>query len=226
MADPDQPRHKAQFTGQNTPGAEDGRLIHPTAFRNVPPLIVALYRIFGDAPGTVLEIGAGTGQQAASFALAFPNLAWWPSDPIPEHRRSISAWQAFCRAPERVPMDIDATDDWATRPDIKALGPLAAVLSMNVIHIAPFQVAKGIIAGAADVLAPGGRLLFYGPFHEDGRPTGPGNASFDAHLRAEDPSWGIRDVSEVSSVAQTKGLTGPEVLKMPADNRLVLFTKT
>ena len=188
-------------------------------------MVARLAFLFEDRRGPVLEIGAGTGQHAAAFALAFPDLDWWPSDPDPLHRRSIAAWARELRVPERPPLDLDASADWAGRPEIRDLGPLTAVLSMNVIHIAPFAVAEGIIQGAAAALAPGGILIFYGPFHEQGRATGPGNARFDQGLRAENPDWGIRDVAEIEALARPAGFSEAQVQGMPADNRLVTFTR-
>ena len=94
---------------------------------------------------------------------------------------------------------------------------------MNVIHIAPIGVAKGIIAGAKQVLAKKGMLIFYGPFHVNGRATGPGNDEFDITLRKRNPEWGIRDLHEVAEIAAREGFGPPHVQVMPADNRLVIF---
>jgi len=38
-----------------------------------------------------------------------------------------------------------------------------AVMAINMIHIAPWRAAEGLMAGAARVLAPGGILYLYGP---------------------------------------------------------------
>ncbi len=176
--------------------------------------------------GPVLEIGAGTGQHATAFALAFPDLDWWPSDLAPDHLASISAWQNALRAPEHPPLTLDAASDWATSAELRALTPLTAVLSMNVIHIAPISVAKGIISGAGKCLAADGLLIFYGPFRENGDHTGPGNIAFDKSLRAENPDWGIRDTGEITALAKTAGLNHVALIPMPADNRLLIFQKT
>jgi hypothetical protein len=83
----------------------------------------------------------------------------------------------------------------------------------------------GLIAGAARVLTPDGLLLLYGPFREAGVDTGAGNAAFDADLRARDPSWGIRDLNEISDIAAQHGLAGPERIAMPANNLAVVFRR-
>ena len=60
--------------------------------------------------------------------------------------------------------------------------------------------------GAARHLAPGGVLVTYGPYLEDGVPTSPGNLAFDQSLRAHDPAWGIRRREDVEHEAQRAGL--------------------
>jgi hypothetical protein len=69
----------------------------------------------------------------------------------------------------------------------------------------------------------GGLLLIYGPFNEGGRFTGPGNAAFDADLRARNPDWGLRAREDVEALAQTHGFTIAPALTMPADNRLLVY---
>jgi SAM-dependent methyltransferase len=211
------------------PGAQDsvpdGRLFSPVFLRNAPPLIAALTRLIGDEAGPVLEIGAGTGQHAAAFALAFPALGWWPSDPDPVHRRSIAAWAAELRAPDRPPLALDAATDWASDPAVQALGPLTAVYAGNVTHIAPWTVTEGIVAGAGTALAPGGRLILYGPFRIDGAFIGDGNRAFDAGLRTDNPDWGLREIGEIDALARTAGLS-PEVrMPMPANNLLAVWRR-
>lgn len=203
--------------------ADDGRLLAPSAVRNGPPLVAALARWFAGRTGPVLEIGSGTGQHAAAFRLAFPDLHWIASDPAPENRASIRAWARFSGLPETEPLDLDAAGDWPARPEIEAHGPLTAVVSMNVIHISPFAVAQGIVRGAGRALGPGGLLVFYGPFRENGRHTGDGNARFDAGLRARDPAWGIRDTAEIGALADAAGLSFAAFEVMPANNRLLVF---
>jgi SAM-dependent methyltransferase len=207
-------------------GTPDGRLFSPVFLRNSPPLIAALTRLIGEETGPVLEIGAGTGQHAAAFSLAFPNLDWWPSDPDPVHRQSIAAWAAELRAPGRQAIDIDAAADWARQDAVRALGPLAAVFAGNVTHIAPFAVTEGLVAGAGRALRPGGRLLVYGPFRTGGAFMGEGNRAFDAGLRADNPAWGLRDLDEIDRLAQRANLVADGRVPMPANNLLAVYRRT
>ncbi|MFV2002951.1 MAG: DUF938 domain-containing protein, partial [Paracoccaceae bacterium] len=145
MADKNKPTsaYLARYRGEGVIEPKDGRLHAPTFARNSPPVLAELAHWLGSANGAVLEIGAGTGQHAAAFSLAFPRLDWWPSDPDAIHRTSIAAWQKAANLPERAPLALDAASDWATDADIVRLAPLTAVISLNVIHIAPFSVAQG-----------------------------------------------------------------------------------
>jgi SAM-dependent methyltransferase len=217
--------HTANFRPGAQESAPDGRLHSPVFLRNAPPLIAALTRVLGDESGPVLEIGAGTGQHAAAFALGFPELQWWPSDPDPIHRRSIAAWAAELRAPDRPPLALDAAADWASDPAVQALGPLTAVYAGNVTHIAPFAVTEGLVAGAGRALAPGGRLLLYGPFRVDGAFLGEGNRAFDAALRADNPDWGLREITEIDALAHAAGLSPEARNAMPANNLLAVWRR-
>lgn len=223
MSGPDKPRyeHLGNLPGAGEIPPGDRRLRAPSFDRNLPPLLVHLTPWLKDLKGPVLEIGSGTGQHAAAFALAFPDIHWWPSEFGAEQRVSISAWQAALNAPARAPFALDASGPWAD--DVTHLGPLRALVSMNVIHISPIAVAHGIIAGAAQTLAPGGILIFYGPFKEDGKHTGAGNESFDQGLRAKNPSWGVRDRAEITGIARQAGLEPADFIVMPSNNRLLIF---
>ncbi|MCG6904839.1 MAG: class I SAM-dependent methyltransferase [Rhodobacter sp.] len=218
--------HVAKYHAGNVPAAADGRLFSDVFLRNSPPLIAALAPLLAGRCGTVLEIGAGTGQHAGACALAFPSLTWQASDPDATHRASVSAWAAHLRLASPPPIALDAASDWATLPEITGIAPLTAVVAMNVIHIAPFAVAEGIVAGAGKSLAQGGLLIFYGPFKVHGAHIGDGNAGFDAGLRADNTEWGLRDVAEIEALARPAGLEFAALQAMPANNRLFVLRKT
>lgn len=218
------PRHIATYSSANAASEPDGRLFAPSFERNGEPIRAALAGLIG-GEGTVLEIGSGTGQHAAHLAGAFPNHLWVPSDPRPEHLASIVAWRRWAKAPNLAePVVLDAATDWAARLEVAALRPVA-VFSANVVHIAPWTVAEGIVAGAGRLLGPGGRLILYGPFREGGVHTGDGNRSFDAALRADNPDWGVRDVADIAQLARQAGFGPPEIVAMPSNNRILSVTR-
>ena len=83
---------------------------------------------------------------------------------------------------------------------------MLAVFCANVIHIAPWQVAEGLFAGAGQYLARRGRLFLYGPFKRDGKHTAVSNAVFDASLHEKNAEWGVREIEAVEKLARRVGL--------------------
>lgn len=207
----------------------DGRLDAPAFHRNHEPLWTALATHLGGRRGDVVEVGSGTGQHVVHFARQTPDLVWWPSDLNQRHLKSIEAWRIHSGLPNvRAPLRIDLADpDWC--PELKdGRGPrdLAAVFCANVIHIAPWNVAEGLIAGAGRYLRPDGRLLLYGPFKRDGKHTALSNAVFDTSLRDGNPEWGVRDVGDVETLAKAAGLALVDIAAMPANNLTLVFARS
>jgi len=199
----------------------DARQFSPSAARNRGPILEVLARIL-PKKGIVLEIGSGTGEHAVCFAKALPGLDWLPSDPNAASRASIKAWIATeGLANVRAPISIDVRDEvWGVA------APFDAVLSLNMVHIVPWEAALGLLAGAGRLLRPDGVLFFYGPFMLSGIHTAPSNAAFDADLKRRHPRWGVRDVDDLAGRAAPHGLELREVVKMPAHNLSLVFVKT
>lgn len=200
----------------------DGRLNSPSFVRNAQPIIEILRQVLGDRSGGALEIGSGVGQHICAFAAALPNLRWTPSDPDQTHRASIDAWIAHEGSAANRAIDLDAAADWAGTSD---LGALQAVISLNVIHIAPWPVAKGLVTGAAKALAPSGWLFLYGPFRRGGEHTSQSNAAFDASLRAQNPEWGVRDLHAVCTLTDAAGFAPVRSFGMPSNNLILAFQR-
>ena len=201
----------------------DGRQFSPSAARNSGPIREVLERVLPRS-GLALEIGSGTGEHVVCFAKALPGLEWQPSDPDPASRASIAAWIAAEKlANVRAPLAIDTRHDvWGVEKD----APLAAVISLNMIHIAPWESALGLLAGAGRLLRRDGVLYLYGPFMRGGAHTAPSNAAFDADLKRRDPRWGVRDVDDLVREAVPHGLKLSDIVEMPANNLSLVFAKT
>lgn len=220
------PGYTVEFGKDGKGAAPDGRLDAAAFHRNHRAIWEALAPFLAGRSGDVLEAGSGTGQHVMFFAAQTPGLTWWPSDLPDAHLRSIAAWRdtaglANVRAPLRIDL---SSPDWAASVQ-NAGGParLLALVCANVIHIAPWRVAEGLFAGAAQLLQPGGRLFLYGPFSRGGQHTAPSNAAFDASLRSADPTWGVRDVDDVAALASGVGLVVANVIDMPANNLVLSF---
>ena len=191
----------------------------PAALRNREPIADVL-RDWLPATGLVLEIASGTGEHAAFFASAFPGLEWQPTDIHPDALASITAWRDAADLPNlRAPLTLDARgEDWPVeRAD--------AVLSMNMVHISPWDSALGLIAGAEKLLGRDAPLILYGPWLKDDVATAPSNDAFDADLRRRDPQWGLRRVEEFAAAAGKGGFDLIEVRQMPANNMMLLFRR-
>ena len=190
----------------------------PAAQRNREP-IAAVLADWLPAKGLVLEIASGTGEHAVHFAERFPELDWQPSDVHPDALASIEAWRTATGLTNlRKPIVLDAAlGDWPVdRAD--------AVLSINMVHISPWESALGLIAGSANLLSSGGPLILYGPWLKDDIPTVPSNLAFDADLRARDSDWGLRHVEDFAEAAH-EFFELAEVRQMPANNLMLLLRR-
>ena len=198
----------------------DQRKFAPAAARNTEAIVAVLAERLPQQ-GYALEIASGTGQHVTAFAQAFPGLHWQPSDPSPVSRQSVAAWTEAARVTNvSAPTDVDVR-----RPDWHA--PWAegfdVLFTANLIHIAPWETTLGLMAGAGALLRPDGLVAIYGCFKRDGAHISQSNIAFDASLRRRDPSWGVRDVGEVSGAAAAQGLALDEVIAMPANNLMLVL---
>ena len=218
-----------EFGKDGKPVEPDGRLDAAAFHRNHEAIWAVLGGFLRGNSGDVFEAGSGTGQHVVTFARQTPDIQWWPSDFNEAHLKSVAAWRAHTQlANVHAPRRIDLSDPaWPLALQADG-GPrdLLAVFCANVIHIAPWRVAEGLIAGAARALRPEGRLFLYGPFKRDGKHTALSNAVFDTSLRNGDPEWGVRDVEEVAATAKRAGLSLREIVEMPANNLIVAFART
>ena len=195
----------------------DPRQYAPAAARNRDAILAVLRRHLPSG-GPVLEIASGSGEHVAHFAAALPGCVFQPSDPDAGRRASIDAWTAETGLGNiRRALALDATAEaWAV-PEMDA------VLCLNMIHIAPWRAARGLVRNAGSLLKHDGMLFLYGPFKRDGAHTAPSNAAFDLDLRGRNPEWGIRDLEAVAAEAAAAGFGAPEAVSMPANNLSVIF---
>ncbi|MBT9463182.1 DUF938 domain-containing protein [Hydrogenophaga sp.] len=199
----------------------------PAADRNKQPILETLQRVLPER-GVALEIASGTGQHATWFAAGLPGWQWQPTDLQPSAMVTIAAWTDQSGARNVLPpMRLDVmSEQWPHEGDLfgEAFGEtFDAVYCANMLHIAPWAACAGLMRGAARVLAPGGVLITYGPYIEDGVTTSPGNVAFDESLRNTHPEWGIRHLTQVEQQAREVGLHLRERHAMPANNLLLVW---
>ena len=221
--------HVVEFGQDGRRVEPDGRLDAAAFHRNHAPIWAVLQKYLAGKSGDVLEAGSGTGQHVVHFAKQAPDIIWWPSDLNAQHLTSIAAWRKHAGLPNiRSALRVDLSDSAWCPPMHDGSGPaeLLAVFCANVIHIAPWHVAEGLFAGAARYLRADGWLFLYGPFKRDGKHTALSNAVFDTSLRERDAEWGVRDIGEVSTLAEGVGLSLIETVPMPANNLILIFERS
>ncbi len=191
----------------------------PAAARNREPILGVLREVL-PASGMVLEIASGTGQHVGYFAPQFAGLVWQPSDRDLRMLESIAAWVgASGQANVRAPLEIDVqAAEWG-------IAAADAMININMIHVAPWSACDGLMAGAGRTLGAGAPLYLYGPYMVGGRHTAPSNQAFDRALRAQDPSWGVRDLDAVIACAAANGLAFERAVAMPANNLSVILRR-
>lgn len=190
----------------------------PAPERNKAPILQVLTGLF--TRGLVLEIAAGTGQHAVHFAAGLPGVTWQPSEKDPELLDVLSARVTQARLPNlKQPLALDAAS---------AAWPISAadgVFCANLLHISPWTVTEGLFSGAQRVLGVGALLVTYGPYRKSGVHTSVSNADFDASLRAQDPTWGVRDIDDLTVCAKGRGFDLVDTLRMPANNFTLVWRR-
>jgi SAM-dependent methyltransferase len=186
--------------------------------RNKDPILEVLRVRFADR-AQVLEIGSGTGQHAVHFARALAHLSWHPTEQLAYLADLAERVKLEGGHNLRPPTLLDVTQAvWPVRS-------VDAMFTANTLHIMSWAEVIALYRGVGAVLAPGGVFCVYGPFRYDGRYTSDSNQEFDRMLQERDPQSGLRDIQAITALAEQYGLILDADHDLPANNRLVVFTK-
>ncbi len=193
------------------------RLHAPATLRNRDPILNVLRKTLPTS-GLVLEIASGSGEHIVHFAANLPGLTFQPTDPDPDALLSIDAWTKDTGVNNVLPpILLDATrESWP-------VAAAAAILCINMVHIAPWAATQSLLRHAAAILKPGAPLYLYGPYYRTGTVWADSNEAFDQSLKARNPEWGIRDLQTVADYAKAHGFSPASVSEMPANNLSVTF---
>jgi len=196
------------------------RLFSPTAARNKAPIgdIITTYIPKG---GKVLEIASGTGEHGAYMCGLRPDITWQPSDPNMESRASQDDWASECSGRMLKSLSIDTTQPKWT----EYLPNYDVIYCANMIHIAPWDAALGLVRGAGKILSIGATFILYGPFLED-KATAESNFRFDEMLKSRNSAWGVRNLEDVKYIFSEAGFTHTARIVMPKENRTLIFAKS
>lgn len=185
--------------------------------QNKLPILEVLQQWF-IRPGTVLEIGSGTGQHAVFFSGQFPHLLWQPSDRA-ENLAGIRLWWQECAHANLCEViELDVTQGWPAME-------FDYVFSANTAHIMSWPEVEKMFAGVGQVLKAGGVFCLYGPFNYGGNYTSDSNARFDAWLKERDPRSGIRDFEALQELGEKFRLRQVGDHAMPANNRILAWQR-
>ena len=173
-------------------------------------------------PKRVFEVGTGTGDHAVYFCQKLPNITWQTSDRRAYHElihkklEEAKLPKETLKSPVAFDIDVDVIND---RYDV--------ILAFNVVHCIPMKSTEQLFKKASTALKVNGLFILYGPYNLHGTFTSVGNKNFNAKLQKQDKRLGLKDIDDVTKLAQKYGLTPPElVLHQQANNYLLLFTKS
>ena len=190
------------------------------ADRNKEPILRVLETVL-PARGSALEIASGTGQHVCFFAEHLRGIRWQPTEPGAPDREAIATrirQTGLTNVEPPIALDVH-------EPRWPVNLTYDAIVCINMIHISPWSATDALCLGAARHLNSGGTLVLYGPYLENGT-AAPSNLDFDASLKKRNADWGLRDLDDVTRVAATHDLRRQQVVRMPANNLTVVFTKT
>ena len=203
----------------------DYRLFFPATQRNK----IYIGDVLSKIPlkkGFVLEIGSGSGEHGVEFQKRFPEIIWQTSDPELNHRKSIVSWidheKLNIKMPK--PLDIDVTKSpWPISS--KLLHNLQVIISINMIHIAPWECTESLFKESGKLLNYGKFFILYGPFKIKDNHSSKSNELFDKSLKSQNDDWGVRNLEDVNKEAIINGFQQIQIIKMPANNLTLIYKK-
>ena len=177
-------------------------LTSAAAERNKDPILTVLESVL-PASGSVLEIASGTGQHVCFFAEHLPGVRWQPTEPDLEHLGAIETRIRESGLTNiEAPIALDVHE-----PRWPVAASYDAIVCSNMVHISPWSATQALCIGAARHLRTGGKLVLYGPYHEQG-------TAVQSNLEV------------VTRTAALHGLQRQQIVRMPANNLTVVFSKT
>jgi cyclopropane fatty-acyl-phospholipid synthase-like methyltransferase len=182
--------------------------------RNKAPILAVLRVAFADRM-QVLEIGSGTGQHAVHFAAHLTHLTWHPTEQLAYLADLASRVKLEGTRNLRPPTLLDV------KQTIWPLRSVDAIFSANTLHIMAWAEVEAMFRGVDAVLSPHGIVCLYGPFRNKGRYTSDSNRDFDLMLKERDPLSGLRDMTDLSALAERHALRLRVDHDQPANNRLL-----
>ncbi|MDO6618818.1 DUF938 domain-containing protein [Shewanella sp. 6_MG-2023] len=189
---------------------------------NKKPILTELKSVFSSST-QVLEIGSGTGQHCVYFAKHLPRLIWQASDQS-DYLAQLNS-RIHIEGPENLlaAIELDVTKAW---PSAQIATNIDGLFSANTLHIMSESMVVAFFEGLGQYLNLHANVAIYGPFNYQGQFSSDSNAQFDMWLKQNNPQSGIRDIEWITSLASDQGLSLQADTSMPANNRLLHFSRS
>ena len=189
------------------------------ACENNKTAILSVLKLAFNNANNVLEIGSGTGQHAIFFAENLPYINWQTSDLLINHYSINKRIDDYAGNNLSRPLIVDLNQAWQLKqqPD--------AIFTANTLHIVSWPLVQSFFINAAMNISKNGKLCIYGPLNYEGKYTSESNANFDLWLKARSVDSGIRDFEAIEQLALAAGFSFLADNEMPANNRLLVFSK-
>ena len=190
----------------------------PSCDRNKNAIFAVLNRYLRGT-SEILEIGSGTGQHAVHMGEHLPHLRWQTSE-LPEHHAGILAWIRDSGLKNVIePLEIDVNET------VWPIQSIQAIYTANTTHIMSWGSVEAMFRGVGRTLNGNGLLLIYGPFNYNGEFTSSGNRQLNDFIKSNNNASAIRDFEAVDELACANSLKLVADNKMPANNRLLVWSK-
>jgi cyclopropane fatty-acyl-phospholipid synthase-like methyltransferase len=191
----------------------------PACERNRMPILKVMQEIITSQDQKLLEIGSGTGQHAVYLAPHFPHMIWVTSD-VKANHSGIQMWLDESGAPNIIGPGVFEVgkNDFPN-------GHFDIVFTANTFHIMSWNECESLMIMLGQNLREGARVMIYGPFNYEGAFTSASNEEFDKQLKTRNPLMGIRNFEDVVAGMKKNGLMLLKDFEMPANNRVLVFSK-
>jgi cyclopropane fatty-acyl-phospholipid synthase-like methyltransferase len=192
--------------------------------RNQDPIYQTLKK-YTIEPGNLLEVGCGTGQHAVYMSERLPHIHWQATD-RQDALVGANLWISESQfLPTAIELDISMTDWQDTIKQSISGNEFLYAYSANVVHFVSNELVDNLFKGLSNLLNKDAYLFLYGPFNIDGF-TSKGNEILDEWLKSDiDPLAGIKELSNITKLANNNGFDLTDNKILPANNHLLVFKK-
>ena len=186
--------------------------------RNQGPILEVLKEVISPENKNLFEIGSGNGQHAIFLAPHF-DIFWTTSDRTENHKIIKENLKAANIPTIKGPFQYEIGKDDFPRV------PYDLIFTANTFHIMSWKNCKTLMKNLGTRLREGSQVIIYGPFNYNGTFTSESNAQFDKMLKERNPESGIRAFEDVNANMLKNGFTLYKDYEMPANNRMLVFTR-